>query len=256
MTAILSVATLFSCSKYQMPIDGTCDSVTFRNVTQTKATESSFEDGDAISVFASDAYSGELEADNYSDNCEFVYSSGRFKPASDNDAIKYPDAYTSLSYYAVWPYSLSYSGDGFVFSVQPDQSYPAEYALSNLMIARTEATQNKTVDLIFDHMLCKIVINIHADSYPTGLWSCEFNNVYTDAAISLNDAGVETTGSRSAVVGAMNGTNSFKVILPPQKISARSRFLIFEIGDEVYQWRPEEDLEFIAGTEYVFDLSI
>lgn len=233
------------------------NSVTFRtHLSDTRATESSFENGDAVSIFATDDYYGELGYDNYSDNSQYVYSSGEFRPAGSDDSIAYPDEYTSLHFYAVWPYSASYTGYELDFSVSQDQSTSESYAYSNLMLARTDETRAETVDLYFEHLMCKVVINIHSDNFPAGERICFFNNVYKDATINLNDGGVSTTGDQTYVYGSLNGTNSFKVLLPPQSIPAGTQFFIFQIGEKSWQWKPSKTLILASGVEYEYDLSI
>lgn len=248
-----------SCMKESMRTEmGMADGfVTFRSdLSQTKATESSFESGDAVSIFASDEYSGALYSNNYANNSEYVYNSGEFRPAEAEDAVSYPDEYSSLYFYAVWPYSSSYSGSSLNFSVQIDQSTSSGYAASNLMLARTDATKAGTVDLNFDHMMSKVIINIKADSYPPGEWVSLFNNVYTDVALNLNEGSLDTKGSLGYVYGAKNGNNSFKVLLPPQTIQAGTQFFIFEIGEKGWQWKPSQTIILSPGVEYEYTLSI
>lgn len=257
LPAIMLMAFLFSCSKTPTPEPVQESVVTFRAASlQTRATESSFEKGDSISVFASDDYYGELSENNYSDNSVYVYSSEGFAPASLKHGISYPDEYTSLSFYAVWPYSSSYGGDGFSFEVQSDQSEPDDYAASNLMIARTDATHSDVVDLHFDHLMCKVVININSDNFPTGERLCLFNNVYTESYVDLDDATVETVGEQTMIWGSLNGTNSFKALLPPQTIVSGTQFFVFQIGEKAWQWKPSENLILASGVEYEYDLYI
>lgn len=259
MTLPLAGVMLLSCSKQPIEslIEDREDIVTFRHVSQmTKATESSFEEGDAVSVFASDDYYGELGSYNYSDNSEYIYSSGQFRPASSEDGITYPDEYTSLCFYAVWPYSSSYHGDEIDFEVHVDQSYPEDYAASDLMLAVTDATHSETVDLYFDHLMCKIVINIHGNEFPTGEWICMFDNVYTEAVVNLNDRSASAVGELGYVLGSLNGNNSFKVLLPPQTIKNGTEFFYFAIGEDTWLWTPEQSIILTSGVEYVYDLYI
>lgn len=249
-----------SCTKEPLQSEtGVSDdsAVRFRaQLSQTRATESSFESGDAISIFASNDYSGTLYSYNYADNSEYHYYSGEFSPATSEDVISYPDSYTSLYFYAVWPYSSSYSGSTLNFSVKQDQTTASDYASSNLMIAKTDATREETVDLNFDHLMCKVIINIKSDNFPAGEWLSMFNNVYTDVTLNLNDGTVSTTGSQTFVIGSKNGTNSFKVLLPPQTIPSGTQFLVFSIGEDTWQWKPSRALVLASGVEYEYTLTI
>lgn len=233
------------------------EAVTFRaHLSQTRATESSFESGDAISIFASNDYDGTLDYTNYADNSKYVYKSGEFLPASSEDAISYPDEYTSLYFYAVWPYSASYSGSQLSFSVNLDQRTNSSYAKSNLMLARTAASRSQTVDLKFDHLMAKVIINVESNDYPAGEWTSFFNNVYTDVTVNLNDGSVSTTGSQYYVIGSKNSSTSFKVLLPPQTIPSGTEFLYLQIGEEVWQWTPTKALILASGVEYEYNLTI
>lgn len=246
-----------SCSEMtSLPSGG--DSVSFRvsGLTDTKATETTFEESDAVGIFASDEYGGLLSSYNYADNKLHKYSSGEFIPVASTEGITYPDEYTSLAFYAVYPYSNLYSGSKIDFSVETDQTSPDAYTISNLMVARTAATREEVVDLTFDHKLCKIIVNLQSENFPVGDRKCLFTDVYTDVEVDLNDGSVETVGRTTNVYGSSNGTNSFKVILPPQVIEANTRLILLQIGNEKFKWAPSKDLILLSGTEYEIDLTI
>ena len=248
----------FSCSKMtvSLPSDGSPVSFRVTSTDETKATESAFEESDAVGIFASKSPDGKLDSKNYADNKLHKYSSGEFIPVASTEGITYPDEYTSLTYYAVYPYSNTYSGTQIEFSVETDQTYPDSYAISNLMTARTSATHEEVVDLTFDHKLCKIIVNLQSENFPTGERKCLFTDVYTDIVLNLNEGEVETVGKKTNVYGCSNGTNSFKVILPPQVIKAETRLILLQIGSEKLKWAPSKDLILLSGTEYEIDLTI
>ncbi len=246
-----------SCSEISPTLSDVDQVVTFNDVSfLTKATESSFENGDPISVFATDDRYGDFGYDNYADNVKYVYSAGKFTPATYNDGITYPDDYTDLSFCAIYPYSTDYSESEIDFSVKLDQRASADYHDSNLMVAVTSATDSKSVDLAFDHMMCKVIVNYSGSNIPAGDTYMMLNDVYYTASIDLNEMKVETGTKVSPIIGCPNGTNSFKVLIPPQVIVSGTEFMYIVIGDKSWVWRPSKNLHLSSGTEYEYSLTL
>ena len=254
ITLYMMAAMLLSISCNQesdTPVsDANPDAVAFSaNIREiTRATDIAFEDGDQISLFASDK--GSIYSDNYAQNIKYTYSEGLF---TTQDELVYPDRNTTLSFYAVYPFG-SYTTPEFTFSVNKDQSSHTSYTESDLMTASAAAMDQDVVDLTFNHNLTKIVINFASDNLPAGKQSITFNDVYYKAEANLASNTFKATGSRADVVSSPNGTNSFKVILPPQTITAGTELLDITIGSENYVWTVERDLILASGVEYVYTL--
>ena len=128
----------------------------------TKATDIAFENGDEISVFATTAKVP--EETNYAQNVKYTYYDALF---STSEELVYPDEYTTLSFYAVYPYG-SYTTPSFDFAVNKDQSTNETYTGSDLMTASQVAKNEDVVDLRFSHRMAKVVINLNARNLPAG----------------------------------------------------------------------------------------
>lgn len=216
----------------------------------TKATDIAFEEGDQISVFATEK--GTLQIANYAQNVKYTYSGGLFTTSGE---LVYPDEYTYLSFYAVYPYDI-YSTPEFTFSVNEDQSGNMAYTESDLMTASQIAKDEDVVDLTFTHRMCKVIINLNAKNLPAGDQTVLFNNVYYKAKADLTVNSFKSTGSRTVVTACPNGTNSFKVLLPPQTITKGSEFVDILIGNKTYVWEVESDIILSSGVEYSYTLTL
>lgn len=214
----------------------------------TRATDIEFEQGDKISVFASEG--NVIQEDNYAENVEYVYEGGLFTTAG---TLTYPEE-QRLSFYAVYPYAV-YTAPSFNFYVNTDQSTHEKYTASDLMTASNVGYDNEVVDLDFYHRLSKVVINLSSENMPAGTQSVTFKNVYYGAQANLSSNSYNTISTeRADVVASPNGTNSFKVILPPQTIVAGDVFVEITIGDRTFQWEVDRNLIFNSGVEYTYTL--
>ena len=217
----------------------------------TRATELQFENGDAISIFGSTTNS--IEEYNYAQNIRYEYADTKF---DSNYNLWYPNPMEDLTFYAVYPYG-EYTTPGFTFAVNTDQREHSNYTKSDLMTASAPGNNSKVVDLTFTHRLSKVVINISSSNMPAGEQSIIFKNVKSYASVDLKSNTFSSIeGSRADIIGSSNGTNSFKVILPPQTITAGSEFVEIVIGNRVFSWVVDRDLIFNSGVEYSYDLEI
>ena len=218
----------------------------------TRATDFQFEVKDGISVFAS--YADSDIAGEYAQNVKYEFTGKQFETNAD---LKYPESGKDLKFQAIYPYSSAgYSVPEFSFAVKTDQRSHSNYTASDLMTASATGYRNETVDLIFNHRMAKIVINIVADSMPTGEQTLTFRNVKYIADVNLNSNTYFATNATANVTAASNGTNSFKAILPPQSIGKGNIFAEITIGERVFNWELNRDLIFNSGVEYTFTINI
>lgn len=254
---ILAVAALAACTEMQTeptvvkkPINP--DAVAFNADVQgaTRATDTSFDEGDEISVFATTK--NNLESSNYAQNVRYTYTDGMFTTSED---LTYPDEDTYLSFYAVYPYS-SYSTPDFTFTVNKDQSDEKDYTASDLMTASQVAKNQEVVDLTFSHRMVKFVVKLNSDNLPAGNQKVTFKNVQRTVEADISDNRFKGTGALSEVTACPNGTNCFKVLLPPQTIRKGTEFARIQIGTDSYTWEVENDLILSSGVEYTYTLTL
>lgn len=243
-----------SCVQHQdFPVnEANPDAVAFSAaiMPSTRATDISFEDGDQISLYASEK--GSLYSSNYAQNVKYTYMDGLF---TTSEGLNYPDMNTTLSFYAIYPYG-SYTTPEFYFAVNQDQSTHEAYTESDLMTASNTGRDQDVVDLVFNHNLTKVIINLSSDNLPAGQQSVVFRDVYHEVKADLSSNTYKYTGNTADIIASPNGTNSFKVILPPQTIERGDLFVEITIGGNRYAWEVESDLILSSGVEYVYNLAL
>lgn len=223
----------------------------------TRASSSAFDEGDAISVFAFKNASG-FVSESYAANKKYVCGSSRRFVASDaQSAIVYPPDGSALSFHAVYPYT-EFSGSSFIFEVENNQSLDGNYTQSDLMTAATVATTDLEPPLKFSHRLSNVVFNVSFDERPSGEVRVVCKNVTTSASVDMITGTFQGTGEQNRIVDtATNGTNSYKVIIPPQTISAGTEVaMITTATGETYTWKMPETTEWKSGIQYTYDLHI
>lgn len=184
----------------------------------TRATDTSFENGDEIGVFAQT--SRDLFATGgtmlYADNVKYTFrtASQQFVPSSTG--IVYSGQ--SLRYYAIYPYCNDASLD-FTFAVKNDQSTSAGYMQSDLCTATTSGVDSENVNLIFGHRLSKVVINLTGSSIPSDL-GVQLKNVQTQANVDLAENQFSAMGQTSNVTMGSNGNNSLRAVVPTQHLQS------------------------------------
>lgn len=216
----------------------------------SKATDTGFESTDAIGVFAFKDANG-FSDNGYAKNIKYIHDGSYF---TSTTGITYPSEDEGLSFYAIYPYSAS-AGSQFSFSVNADQSSGSNYTQSDLMTSSTALTKEDTPNLKFDHRLCNIIINLEFDKVPSGSIDLSLS-AKRNATANLITSSFASTGSLSTIKAAPNGTNSFKVILPPQAITEGTEFVNFIVNGEVWNWAPSRSLVFKSGMQYTYSLTV
>lgn len=216
----------------------------------TRATDIEFEEGDQISLFATEE--DVIGSNNYAQNVPYTYFDGLF---TTNGTLSYPTDESVLNFYAVYPFG-DYTTPDFTFNVETNQTTHAAYTASDLMTATAVGKNEEIVDLTFSHRLSKIVVNFKADPMPVGEQSMVVKNVYYTAEADLASNSFSHTGSVADIQACPNGTNSFKVILPPQAIKKGEVFLEIKIGDKTYTWKTDRDMVFNSGVEYTYSVEL
>lgn len=227
--------------------------------TSSRATDNGFEKGDAISVFAikktTSNPSGVLQTKNYSDNAKFVYENGLFVAADVASVIEQPTDGASMFYKAVYPYS-SKVGNEFSFAVKTDQSSGNNYTASDLMVAETVATTELKPELVFNHRLSNILLEVKYEEKPAGAEELYFNNVKVNASVNLTKNTFTSTGSTTNVKASPCGTNLYRVVLPPQSIAKGAGLITLKVGGKTYQYNAHEDYTWRSGMQYSYSATV
>lgn len=223
----------------------------------SRATETAFEHGDAISVFAVKSDGNDVkgilaESGNYADNAYYWYNGNTYR-FTGKEAILQPEDGSALYYHAVYPYSSKVKSK-FTFSVLPDAADSP--SSPDLMTASTAATKESVVSLKFGHRLAKLIMTFQGEGLPAGDMTLLFKNVYTDVAVDLNAMTFIATGTKGQVIASPNGTNSFYAILPPQPLSKGTEIATVTINGKDYPVTMNNDAELASGKKLECTLTL
>lgn len=221
------------------------------NAKITRATEYQFEAGDEISVFA--AYKNSTDVGEYAKNVKYSFANNLFTTSKE---LIYPESGDDLSFYAIYPYE-NYTTPEFQFEVNSDQRSHRGYTESDLMTASAVGNYEEVVDLTFKHRLAKLVINLVSDKMPAGEQTLVLKNVKSKAVADLSSNTYYASNNKTTdIIASSNGTNSFKVVLPPQSFAKNTLFAEIQIGNKVFEWVLNRDLILNSGVEYTYNLEI
>lgn len=160
-TVVLLGAALTAChdvSEQVAPVKG--DEIRFSTSIgeyATKATDTAFEDGDVVGLYA-------LEPINVS-GVKLTWKGGAFTP---EEPLYWGRTQTEATQFLAWyPYDISTAAafnptEPMQLSINPDQSKAAVYAAQDLLGAVTSAKPGETVHLAFKHLLSKLTLQIES----------------------------------------------------------------------------------------------
>ncbi len=226
----------------------------------SRATDTAFEVGDAISVFA---YKGGVvtsEAAGFDANFVAWIDNGKFTKGesgfSGDKEYKWYEGEEKSQIFGLYPYNEKWSTidvltNAITFCVQTDQSAHAGYTASDLMYAAKSdvAPTEESVKLEFIHLLSKIVIDVKNErtekivgAYVDGVQGnilFEFPQYY-----ATGDRGTIRAGELATPTEGY--TNSFVLIVPPQKVAPKLAF-VTDAGEQLTFENTEAEVEFGAS---------
>lgn len=222
----------------------------------SRATETTFEPGDKIVVYAVEdkGYGTVLqESGNYADHVEYSYNGNQF--VNEESGIVQPTEY-GVRYFAIYPSQGVYAAPVFNFTVKDDQASYDNYTKSDLCSAISEVTAEKEVDLVFSHRLSHVIVNLQGENLGASSLAVELNNVSVQCEADINANSFVATGSKASVNMADNGSNSFKAIIVPQTVKAGTDILSVFVDGKEHVLETVSDIRFLSGKQMVFDLLI
>ncbi len=220
--------------------------------TLTRATETAFENGDMISVFAVEPSAGSSlkSRGNYADNVCYTYSETAF---TAENGISLPADSDGLAYYAVYPYSSIISDKGY-FTVKTNQQTHANITASDFCTAYASTTNSKEVQLNFSHRLSRICIEIKGENLASKTVTMKLSNVRYEMSYDLNANTFAATDKKSEIQMGETSTNYFEAIVVPQTISSGVTTIVVTIDDKDYPLSFGEETIFRSGKEYYYPL--
>ncbi|MBQ2375038.1 MAG: fimbrillin family protein [Alistipes sp.] len=234
----------------------------------TRATETAFEGGDVIGVYAT----------NYVDDVASpLQISGNW---INNEALTYDGALWSgrrplywseegaMDVYGYYPYMTPTTINKHRWSVQLDQSTPATedalsgYEASDFLWAKAEGVSQEdgNVQLQFKHMCSKLVIKLvkgekFTDVIPEDTEVYLYSTVpaatidFTKGIVSK-----DVYGSKQKIKARRISEDTFEVIVVPQSVLEYSPFVEIVIGSIAYM--TEEIITYYAGVQYTVSITL
>lgn len=233
----------------------------------TRATETAFESGDVIGLYATE-YAGEEAAPlqisgNWANNMATTYNGSAWTPAK-----KIFWSENKMDVYGYYPYMVPTSIDEHLWSVQLDQSTPettdalSGYEASDFLWAKATgvAQADGDVQLQFKHRCSKLVIKLVKGPDYSGVLPTEselyiHSTVPTATLDFVNGAVTKYIYGDMATIKARRVDDAtFEAIIVPQRMETRRPFLEYIANGVSYLY--ESTFVFKAGKLHTLELTI
>ena len=263
LTVGLSSCTDGSMEPDNVPSDKVAMNFTFSHPSQSRATETSFESGDVVGLYVSEAGKVLEIAGNAVNNEPMTFTGSSWSASRQ----LYWNA-GSYNAYAYYPHAASVSSiTDFPFEVNTDQSAAPSGTISNyeasdflFASARGISATNNPVSLQFRHIMSKITINlIKGEDFEGEIpdkATVYIHNTVTSATIDLA-AGVATRnvrGERKSVVARQDAHATYSAILVPQRLE--NRVPLIEVVMNGVSFLYESKFLFKPGIHHIVNLVV
>ncbi len=238
-------------------------SFTFSHPSDTRATETSFEEGDAVGLFVAEAGSPLEISGNTLNNEHLTFSSSGWN--SGRKLYWDKGTYNAYAYYPVLEEISSVSDLPFSVATDQREANPNGmhgYEASDFLHASSlgiEASPN-TVNLQFRHILSKITIRlIKGEDFEGEIpdnATVYIHNTVTDATIDLA-AGIATKNARATgktVIARQAGPTSYTAIIIPQRLA--NRVPLVEVVMNGVSFLYESKFLFKPGIHHIVNLVV
>lgn len=251
LTALSVLAVITGCQSEKATKDqGPAKEIAFKAALgkyEVKATDTAFEQGDVVGLFAADPISA--------NNVALTWDGETVKPEEPLFWGLDQAGDDASAFYAYYPYSEEVESTFFTFSVPEDQSDEEEYKAADLLTASALGTPDVgEVYLRFAHQLTRAIFEIDATALGSEVESVVVEPIKLDADVDLTIPLVEVSEDaeesyvKAAPLVKADGTKAWGVIVPPQGISDLMLRITLENGEEYILEQEEVYLE--AGVSY------
>ena len=246
--AVTTLLSLQGCENEEGTAIHSRDTVSFEiDAGGARATETTFETGDAIGVYAavrmSSAPATLKTSGNYADNKRFVWNGSQF--VADGDANEIAAGYET-DYYAYYPYREDMGNPlDYDFSIQGDQR--EGITLSDFMYAANRSgTTDKVITLAFSHRLSRLQVTYTPEA-GEALSGVTIQRAKATANINLGTGIANTLGATSDI-RMYNDGGTFTAVIPAQDRDADGTFLTLLFADGTKKdYTLTAKKEFLAG---------
>lgn len=233
----------------------------------TRATETAFENGDVIGLYATE-YSGDTAvplqiSGNWANNVATTFDGESWTPAK-----KVFWSENKMDVYGYYPYMTPTSIDEHFWSVQLDQSTSetadalSGYEASDFLWAKAEGVSKEdgSVQLQFKHKCTKMVIKLvkgekFTDEFPKDTEVYLHSTVPT-ATIDFTTGNVskDIYGERQKIKTRQVSIDTYEVILIPQSITENMPFIEVTMGGISYL--TEDMFSYLPGVQYSVSITL
>lgn len=246
--AVTTLLSLQGCENEEGTAIHSRDTVSFEiDAGGARATETTFETGDAIGVYAavrmSSAPATLKTSGNNADNKRFVWNGSQF--VADGDANEIAAGYET-DYYAYYPYREDMGNPlDYDFSIQGDQR--EGITLSDFMYAANRSgTTDKVITLAFSHRLSRLQVTYTPEA-GEALSGVTIQRAKATANINLGTGTANTLGATSDI-RMYNDGGTFTAVIPAQDRDADGTFLTLLFADGTKKdYTLTAKKEFLAG---------
>ena len=246
--AVTTLLSLQGCENEEGTAIHSRDTVSFEiDAGGARATETTFETGDAIGVYAavrmSSAPATLKTSGNYANNKRFVWNGSQF--VADGDANEIAAGYET-DYYAYYPYREDMGNPlDYDFSIQGDQR--EGITLSDFMYAANRSgTTDKVITLAFSHRLSRLQVTYTPEA-GEALSGVTIQRAKATANINLGTGTANTLGATSDI-RMYNDGGTFTAVIPAQDRDADGTFLTLLFADGTKKdYTLTAKKEFLAG---------
>lgn len=234
---------------------------------ETRATETAFESGDKIGIYATE-YSGDTAvplqiSGNWANNVATTFDGASWTPAK-----KVFWSENKMDVYGYYPYMTPTSIDEHFWSVQLDQSTPettdalSGYEASDFLWGKATGVSQTdgNVQLGFKHKCTKMVIKLvkgeaFTDEFPKDTEVYLHSTVPT-ATIDFTTGNVskDIYGERQKIKTRQVSIDTYEVILIPQSITERMPFIEVTMGGISYL--TEDKFSYLPGVQYSVSITL
>lgn len=238
---------------------------------------STWEEGDAIGIYAVKHGEQLAASGNYIHNVKLTYTDGKW---TAEEAIYWPQNGTKLDFYAYHPYDDAPTDPtSIAFNVHTDQSATtggkSNYNLSDLLMAKNDNLgkgygKGETVKLSFTHALAMVQVNVSKSmvgDYPADMLKVWLNGCTTYGILNLSTQSTipPTGGSPSKIRmypcpndgGDAPGIYAYRALVPVQTIAKGTALFSFEYdGSTLLRSEPlVESLSLAQSIAEKFDMT-
>lgn len=223
------------------------------SIARTRATDTTFEDGDKIGIYAVELGQSFQPSGNHADNKQYTYQSGKFQPVSPGDEI-YGVKGRSYVYHAYYPYQSGIDPSSVVFDATTTTTTNRPlWSVSN-------SGSSSSVQLVFSNIFSLFEVNINktADNITSGNMLNKYPKVTMNmCSNTLTTLKQNATSVPLTLYDSSDSGVTFRAFLPgDNKIVAGDELFAFRTASsESKMFYATKDMTTVAGERNVFSLT-